>query len=72
MMKANQTLLIEPNGKLYGGTFFHKIDEIVNFIDASKFTNIATMVDTHNSILENQSPLSNYTTYKNYVQHVHV
>ena len=69
---TNQTLLLEPNSKVYKGDYFHTISEIVNFIEDNKFSNIKTMVDTHNIILENEDPTENYLKYKNLIPHIHI
>ena len=69
---TNQVLLLEPNSKVYKGDYFHTISEIVNFIEDNKFSNIKTMVDTHNIILENEDPTENYLKYKNLISHIHI
>jgi sugar phosphate isomerase/epimerase len=69
---TDQVLLLEPNSRYYNGNYFFTIDEIVNFIEKNKFKNIKTMIDTHNIILENQSPSEIFTMYHNYIDHVHV
>jgi len=69
---TNQVLLLEPNSKVYKGDYFHTISEIVNFIEDNKFSNIKTMVDTHNIILENEDPTENYLKYKNLIFHIHI
>ena len=67
-----QIILLEPNCKQYGGDYFFTIDEIVKFISYNKFTNIKTMIDTHNIINEHQSPAEMYLRYREYIKHVHV
>lgn len=64
--------VIEPNSKIYGGEFFFDIEEIVSFIRKNNFNSIKTMIDTHNSILENKNPISEYNKFKDYVEHIHV
>ena len=65
-------VMIEPNAKLYGGEYFHTVDEIVGFIETNGFKNIKTMIDLHNSILENKNPIDEYNLYKDYIGHIHV
>lgn len=72
MRSRNQILLIEPNCKQYGGEYFFTVDEIVQFIKTNNFTNIKTMIDTHNIINEQQSPAEIYLQYKPYIKHIHV
>jgi sugar phosphate isomerase/epimerase len=68
----NQILLLEPNSKIYNGEFFHTVKEIVEFISLNNFSNIHTMIDTHNIILENENLISIFTQYKDYIKHIHV
>jgi sugar phosphate isomerase/epimerase len=68
----NQILLLEPNSRIYGGNYFYKVDEIVRFIDEIKFSNIRTMIDTHNIILEGEDPTDVFLKYREYIKHVHV
>lgn len=68
----NQILLLEPNSRIYGGNYFYKVDEIVRFIDEMKFSNIKTMIDTHNIILEGEDPTDVFLKYREYIKHVHV
>lgn len=65
-------LLIEPNSKVYNGEYFFDISEIVEFISKNKFKSISTMIDTHNSVLENKNPNIELVNYYNYIKHVHV
>lgn len=65
-------LLIEPNSSIYKGDFFYTIDEIVKFIKENGFKNIKTMIDTHNSILENKNPLIEINEYFNFIDHIHI
>ena len=68
----NQTLLLEPNSRLYGGHYFYTVGEIVSFLDTYSFTNIETMVDTHNCILEGDDPAEVYTKYLSRIAHIHI
>ena len=68
----NQILLLEPNSKIYNGEYFFTVDEIVNFIDMNNFTNIKTMIDTHNIILEGQDPSEIFLKYQSHIKHIHV
>lgn len=70
--QENIILCIEPNCKQYGGKYFHNLNQIVNFIDKGKFSNIKTMIDTHNLLKENFSPTKELTTYQNYISHIHI
>jgi len=65
-------LLIEPNSKVYNGEYFFKVSEIVEFINKNKFKNISTMIDTHNSVLENKNPNIEYVNYSKYIKHIHI
>jgi sugar phosphate isomerase/epimerase len=73
--ELNQTgkyLIIEPVASSYGAEFFTTIDDIVKFLDKHQYSNIYTMIDTHNLFLENQDPVEKYLEYKNYIKHIHV
>jgi len=70
--KNNQTLLLEPNSRIYNGKYFYTLNEIVNFINDNKFTNIKTMIDTHNMILENENLIDTFLQNKEYIKHIHV
>ena len=65
-------VLIEPNAKVYGGEYFFTLSEIVEFIKKNDLINIRTMVDTHNSILENGNPNIEFINYFDYIKHIHV
>jgi sugar phosphate isomerase/epimerase len=69
---TNQVLLLEPNSKYYNGDYFFTVAEIVSFIQKNNFNNIKTMIDTHNIILENQSPSNIFTEYYSYIDHIHI
>ena len=68
----NQTLLLEPNSRIYGGDYFHGIEEIIDFINEIEATNIKTMIDTHNLVLEGEDPSAIFSRNKSYIEHVHV
>jgi sugar phosphate isomerase/epimerase len=68
----NQVLLIEPNCKQYNGKYFFTVDEIVNFINYSKVSNIKTMIDTHNILNEGSDPADIFSKYSTSIKHVHV
>jgi sugar phosphate isomerase/epimerase len=68
----NQILLLEPNSRIYNGNYFYTIDEIIDFIIQNKLSNIKTMIDTHNIILENQNPSKLFIKNKAYIDHIHV
>lgn len=70
--KTNIELSIEPNSKIYGGNYFHNLDEIVKFISNNNFKKIKTMIDTHNLVLEGYSPSEEFIKYKNYINHIHI
>jgi sugar phosphate isomerase/epimerase len=73
ILKINkQTLLLEPNSKVYNGKYFHTLNEIINFIKKYNFTNIKSMIDTHNLILENENIIETYLQNKEYIKHIHV
>jgi sugar phosphate isomerase/epimerase len=72
LVDADIKVLIEPNTSSYGGEFFHKVSEIVGFIDSNDLKNVRTMIDTHNSILENEDPNVELVEYFNYIEHIHI
>lgn len=65
-------LVIEPNSSIYNGKYFHTLGEIVLFLDINDFRNIKTMIDTHNSILENSDPIIELNHFFDYIEHIHV
>jgi len=69
---SGKYLIIEPVAKTYGAEFFTTIDEIVTHLKKAKYTNIFTMIDTHNLFLENQDPIEKYLEYQEYIKHIHV
>lgn len=72
LLENNITMCIEPNSKIYNGEYFHTITEISEFLKSNNFTNIKTMVDTHNLILEGEDPVEMIEKYFNQVHHIHV
>lgn len=68
----NQILLLEPNSRKYDGNYFYTVNEIVDFINQHNFTNIKTMIDTHNILSEKEIPTENYLKYSDMIYHVHV
>jgi len=72
LLENNITMCIEPNSKIYNGEYFHTITEISEFLRSNNFTNIKTMVDTHNLILEGEDPVEMIEKYFNQVHHIHV
>jgi sugar phosphate isomerase/epimerase len=69
-VKNNMYLCIEPNAQIYGGKYFFTVDEIVDSI--KNYSNIKTMIDTHNSVLANTDPIEEFKKYQEYVYHIHV
>jgi sugar phosphate isomerase/epimerase len=65
-------LCIEPNAKKYQGKYFFNVDEIVAFINAGNFTNIKTMIDTHNLIEEQVNILDTLNNYLDKIYHIHI
>ena len=72
MREYNQVLCIEPNCKKYGGSYFFTVSEIVEFLKDGKFTNIKTMIDTHNIINENEDPSKVLENNLEYIHHIHI
>ena len=66
------TVVIEPNAKEYGGDFFYTVQEIVEFVQHNELHNVATMIDTHNSYLENTDPSVELLQYFSYIKHIHI
>lgn len=69
---SNIKICIEPNTKSYGGEYFHNLDEITKFIKKNNFSNVKTMIDTHNLFLEDLDPSSEIKKYLAYVEHIHI
>jgi sugar phosphate isomerase/epimerase len=65
-------LVIEPNTRLYGGELFYTSYEIIDFLKDSQFSRIRTMIDTHNSLLENIDISNEFYENKNYIEHIHI
>jgi sugar phosphate isomerase/epimerase len=65
-------VVIEPNSKHYGGDYFFRINEIIQFIEQNKLTYIKTMIDTHNSILEGCDPRTELIFWFDLIKHIHV
>ena len=63
---------IEPNAKIYGGMYFHTIEDIVTFLEKHCFKNIKTMLDTHNGILECRDNIVDIKMFNSYITHIHV
>lgn len=72
LRNANQILCIEPNCTMYGGKFFTNLGNIVVFLKRNNFTNIKTMIDSHNLLHENLDLVYEYIKYKEYIYHVHI
>ncbi len=71
-LSSNSILCIEPNCQSYGGGYFFTVSEIADFIRKNRFTNIRTMIDTHNIINEGQSPSQIFEEFADLIHHVHV
>ena len=70
-LKENKIYLcVEPNSKYYGGEYYYSLDEIV--ADIKKYSNIKTMIDTHNLILEGENIIEQYKKYSDYIKHIHI
>ena len=70
-LKDNKIYLcVEPNSSYYGGEYYFSLDEIVT--DIKKYSNIKTMIDTHNLILEKEIPINQYKKYSEYIKHIHI
>jgi sugar phosphate isomerase/epimerase len=65
-------LSIEPNARSYGGDFFYTPFEIIEFIKKNNFSNIKTMIDTHNLEMENLNFLDEFKKYSNEINHIHI
>jgi sugar phosphate isomerase/epimerase len=66
------TICIEPNSRKYGGNYFFNVQSISNFIDEGNFSNIKTMIDSHNLILEGLDPSTELIKYSSLIHHIHV
>lgn len=69
---TNIKLVIEPNSTTYGAQYFNTLGEIVLFLDLYEFRNIKTMIDTHNSFLEESDPIIELSQFYDYIEHIHV
>lgn len=69
---TNIIVVIEPNASIYGGEYFTKISDIVDFIKKNNLNNIKTMIDTHNVLLENDNLLDIFLKHNDLIQHIHV
>ena len=69
LKKYNIFLCIEPNSSYYGGEYYFTLSEIVN--DICEFSNVKTMIDTHNLLLENQNIFDEYKKYYSHIKHCH-
>lgn len=70
-LQGSKTILcVEPNSKYYGGEYYFSLDEIVP--DIKKYTNIKTMIDTHNLVLEGENVFEQYEKYSDYIKHIHL
>lgn len=65
-------LCVEPNTKIYGGEYFFDVQEIVSWIIKNKYSNIKTMIDTHNSLLEGKNCLDEFIEFKDFIHHIHI
>jgi sugar phosphate isomerase/epimerase len=69
LKKYNIFLCVEPNSSYYGGEYYFTLSEIVN--DIRELSNVKTMIDTHNLLLENQNIFEEYKKYHSYIKHCH-
>jgi len=70
-LKENKIYLcVEPNSSYYGGEYYFSLSEIVS--DIEKYSNIKTMIDTHNLILEGENIIEQYKKYSDYIKHIHI
>jgi D-psicose/D-tagatose/L-ribulose 3-epimerase len=73
LLQQNELFLcIEPNSRTYGGDYFFTVGEIVDYLKTTNFKNIKTMIDTHNLLLEGDSPIDILKTYFEYIYHIHI
>jgi sugar phosphate isomerase/epimerase len=71
-LKGGDTVFcIEPNAHVYGGEYFFDVAEIAEFLQQHKFNNISTMIDTHNSWLENRRTVDDVYMFQDVIKHVH-
>lgn len=69
LKKYDICLCVEPNSRYYGAEYYHTLTEIVD--DIKNFSNIKTMIDTHNLLLENVNIVETFLEYKKYIKHIH-
>lgn len=69
LKKYNICLCIEPNSRYYGAEYYCTLSEIVD--DIKDFSNIKTMIDTHNLALEGVDIINTFLQYKKYIKHIH-
>lgn len=62
-------LCVEPNARYYGGDYYHKLSQIVP--DIQGYTNIKTMIDSHNILLEGGNLIDSYNEYSESIKHIH-
>jgi sugar phosphate isomerase/epimerase len=62
-------LCVEPNSSYYGGDYYFSLSEIVD--DIQYFSNVKTMIDSHNLILENEDLFDQYEKYHTQIKHCH-
>jgi sugar phosphate isomerase/epimerase len=66
------TLVIEPNARIYKGDYFYTCTEIVDFLRIYHFSNIKTMIDTHNLLYEFADPINEYYENIFFISHIHI
>jgi len=69
--EKNIFLCIEPNCKLYGGSYFYSLKEICSFIETNKYKKIKSMIDTYNLLQEGFNLIEEYKLYNDYIYHIH-
>jgi len=62
-------LCVEPNASYYGGEYYHRVSEIA--IDIACYSNIMTMIDSHNLILEGDDLIDIFNQYEDQIKHIH-
>jgi sugar phosphate isomerase/epimerase len=72
LMGSDVEISIEPNARIYGGQYFFRLGEIIEFLNQCKFTNIKTMIDTHNLIMEGDDPCILFREYSKHINHIHI
>jgi sugar phosphate isomerase/epimerase len=70
LKNKNIILCVEPNSKYYNGEYYFSLDEIVP--DIKGYSNIKTMIDSHNLILEGDDIFLTYEKYSDYIKHIHI